>query len=43
MKLPPTTFDSAQSCFWFLLAMVTLIVLTIRHDIRKEKNESRIQ
>lgn len=35
--------DTAQSVLFFLLTMIAIIVLSIRHDIKREKHESKIQ
>lgn len=43
MKLPPTTFDLAQNCAWFLIAMISIICISIIYDIRNEENERNIQ
>lgn len=34
--------ETAQSCAWFIFWMLMILVVVIRHDMRKEQNESTL-
>lgn len=37
-----TPWELAKDCWVFLMLLLLILALTIRHDIRKEQNERKI-